>query len=583
MDDISKRNLPTRELHLINNVCLYLCVTTLSEISNHTGTHVLQQYLHTPNLEQLLSHTYPHIGSTLKWPTQTLPGPKSWKLWSNTVQRLYCHTSSTKLLQPMGVWMHETYDTNWTWTWYLCTSSISLYQRNNKQWHEYTPTLTRRTYALYSSQPNHARSVLPAYTTPVTPTFTDRGMRIDLPAAHIHQTITPLPAQPNLRIDQRITLPPTQWEEKLWAPIQIQTRLPDLYQHITSGRIITISSDAAMNPNRDSCFAWLIATDKPIWQGEGAIPRPVEDAHTGRSEAYGLLTALCFLAHYLQHFPMTYHLTRTLTAYCDNSGTVTRISTLLQEKPRLTRSTILDDYDVYAEIVQATRSIHPLRVQFIHIKGHQDKATPIHKLTKPAQYNINCDKRAADGLPSLARYSTSCPTHPMPSSYPHLTIHRKVIVRDLQGALRHAAVTPTYRSYLQQKFHWTATDAEEVNWNALTMAMKHFPKDHSRISKIIHEWLPLHGSFSKEATPATMCPQCNQSHEDTWHFLECTAPERRKLFNQLHHDLQTLHTTYQIDPHLFQLLWQGLLSIRMDTDISDQLPDYPMQYSTLFE
>ncbi len=47
-----------------------------------------------------------------------------------------------------------------------------------------------------------------------------------------------------------------------------------------------------MNPNHDSCFAWLIAMDKPIWQGEGAIPRPVEDAHTGQSEAYGLLTAL---------------------------------------------------------------------------------------------------------------------------------------------------------------------------------------------------------------------------------------------------------------------------------------------------
>jgi len=109
--------------------------------------------------------------------------------------------------------------------------------------------LTRRTYALYLSQPNNAHSGLPAYTTPVTPTFTDRGMRLDLPAAHIHQTIMHLPAQPTLRIDQRITLPPTQWEDKLWAQIQVQTCLPDLYQHITSSRIITISSNAAMNPN----------------------------------------------------------------------------------------------------------------------------------------------------------------------------------------------------------------------------------------------------------------------------------------------------------------------------------------------
>ncbi len=338
-----------------------------------------------------------------------------------------------------------------------------------------------------------------------------------------------------------------------------------------------------MTSNQDSSVAWLIANDQPLWQGKGAVPGPVEDAHTGRSEAYGLLTAIRFLAHYIKHFPMIYHLTRTIIAYCDNSGTVSRIESLLKEKPRLTRSTLLDDYDVYAEIAHATRSIHPLHVQYLHIKGHQDQKTPVHKLTKQAQYNVNCDKRAADTLPSLSQYSTRCPMHPMPSAYPHLVIDCKVIVKDLQGALRHAAITPAYRKYMQNKFNWKSTDAEEVNWNALTMALKHFPKDHQRLSKIIHEWLPLLGSYAAEASPTTLCPQCLQAHEDTWHFLECKATTRQQLFNQLHRDLQKIHTQYGIDPYLFQLLWQGLLLIRMDTDINDQLPDYPMPYRILFE
>jgi len=84
---------------------------------------------------------------------------------------------------------------------------------------------------------------------------------------------------------------------------------PNLYQHLNTGKQITISSNAVMNPNRDSSFAWLIATNQPLWQGEGAIPPgPVEDVHTGRSEAYGILTALRFLAHYLQHFLLIYYL-----------------------------------------------------------------------------------------------------------------------------------------------------------------------------------------------------------------------------------------------------------------------------------
>ncbi len=219
----------------------------------------------------------------------------------------------------------------------------------------------------------------------------------------------------------------------------------------------------------------------------------------------------------------------------------------------------------------------------MHIKGHQDKNQPVHTLTKPAQYNVNCDHRATDTLPDLAPFSTQQPTQPMPSSYPHLIIQRKVVVKDLQGALRHAAVTPAYRSYLQTKYHWTPTDAEEVNWNALTMTLKHFPKDHNRLAKLIHEWLPLLGAHSQETSPATLCPQCQQTNEDTWHFLECADPARQTLFNQLHRDLQQLHNKHKIDPHLFQLLWQGLLSIRTSTDINNQLADYPPSFRPLFE
>jgi len=172
------------------------------------------------------------------------------------------------------------------------------------------------------------------------------------------------------------------------------------------GLQVIIASDAAMNPNRDSSFAWLIATNQPLWQGEGVVPGLVEDAHTGCSEAYGLLTAICFLAHYLKHFPMIYYLTCTIVAYCDNSSTISCIEALLQEKPQLSRSTIMDNYDVYVEISQAMHSLHPLHVNYLHIKGHQDKTQPIHKLSKPAQCNVNCDKRATSTLPNLTPFST---------------------------------------------------------------------------------------------------------------------------------------------------------------------------------
>ena len=129
MDDISQIGLPTRELKLIQNIQLYLQVTILlSKICNQAGTHILQQYLQMPDLDSPLNQAYLHLGSTLKWLIQTIPSQTAWKLWHKIVTRQYCHTAATKLLQPMGAWIQETYNLYWEWTWYLCILTNTLYQ-----------------------------------------------------------------------------------------------------------------------------------------------------------------------------------------------------------------------------------------------------------------------------------------------------------------------------------------------------------------------------------------------------------------------------------------------------------------------
>jgi len=54
-------------------------------------------------------------------------------------------------------------------------------------------------------------------------------------------------------------------------------------------------------------------------------------------------------------------------------------------------------------------------------------------------------------------------------------------------------------------------------------------------------------------------------------------------FQKLQADLHALHMQYHMDLHLFQLLWQGLLAIRMDTPIDDQYEYYPELFQPLFQ
>jgi len=80
----------------------------------------------------------------------------------------------------------------------------------------------------------------------------------------------------------------------------------------------------------------------------------------------------------------------------------------------------------------------------------------------------------------------------------------------------------------------------------------------------------------------TICPHCHHKQETFWHFFECPHPERNALFNKLQADLNQLHTKHNVDPHLTQLLWQGLSTIWQDITIDDQMEAYPVPLQHLF-
>jgi len=125
---------------------------------------------------------------------------------------------------------------------------------------------------------------------------------------------------------------------------------------------------------------------------------------------------------------------------------------------------------------------------------------------------------------------------------------------------------------------------EDINWITITLAIRHLNlPDRTRIHKFLHDWLPLKGAqHTTSASDSNLCPHCRREPENTWHFFECQHPSRNARFLKLHADITQLHVTNNIDPHLTQLYWQGLQSIRQDTSISDQLEHYPEPYRTLF-
>jgi len=112
---------------------------------------------------------------------------------------------------------------------------------------------------------------------------------------------------------------------------------------------------------------------------------------------------------------------------------------------------------------------------------------------------------------------------------------------------------------MHKKHNWTIQDCKNINWIAIKYAIQQVPaKDCPTLQKFLHDWLPLQGSkASAQPDGNHHCPLCGQE-QDFCHFLECQHPHQMCLFLQLQWDLSILYSTAKINPHMFQLLWQGL-------------------------
>jgi len=125
MEAVSKLGLTSSQLEQINACRMYLCVTTLVEIVNHTGTTILLQVIilgpmdHVKGLDEIST-------LTLQWPHIHLSTKATWRLWMKTICNLFTGwPNRSKLNHPLGEWTNE-YQVTQHWNWHISPSGHLL-------------------------------------------------------------------------------------------------------------------------------------------------------------------------------------------------------------------------------------------------------------------------------------------------------------------------------------------------------------------------------------------------------------------------------------------------------------------------
>jgi len=94
-----------KQLVQLNACCMYLHVTTVAEITDHTGTHILPQAI-SQKPQIIPIGLYPISISLLEWLQIHCPTKPCWRLWMKMICNLLTRSpSNTTLNNPLGHWM----------------------------------------------------------------------------------------------------------------------------------------------------------------------------------------------------------------------------------------------------------------------------------------------------------------------------------------------------------------------------------------------------------------------------------------------------------------------------------------------
>lgn len=166
----------------------------------------------------------------------------------------------------------------------------------------------------------------------------------------------------------------------------------------------------------------------------------------------------------------------------------------------------------------------PIKLNFHHIKSHQEDEHDISTLPWEAQMKCHADHFVATHY--LDRYADPSKIVPfIPASKARsLTIYDKTITRCFANRLRQAPSSPALCKRLMTRNNWTRSTFQSINWEVPGKALDTLEKSaQTFILKLAQYHLPTHRHMQKIGQAKTdKCPACLHITETDWHILSCT-------------------------------------------------------------
>jgi len=422
-------------LKMVNGCRLFLKVMFLSEITDGSGTTVLDEaWLGTVPLGLYRSESWPNVPRPLQL---------AWDLWRSYLKQAILRRGC-RLKNPLGAWL--AFDT--TWPWYYCQNSGCLHLVTNNQWKCFPPLITRWVRPVFSST-----SI--GQTQPITPCRATVYKKREVWVMSGFGPISTASSAPSDFLSYLHKLLPNM----AWCTenLRIIGEWSSIAEAIKKG-VAHIVSDGSFVDSFSTAAFILEGNFTQVKNQVITLGRP-QDMSAYQSEISGLYAAI-FLIHSLCNFFQIEE--GSVTIGCDG------LSALHQAFSSFTPpSTDCPSFDLIMAIHQLCKCSQ-IQWQPQYVAGHQVDHAPFEQLDRLGQLNVEAD--------NLAKAHT-CNAKLRPRHYamfgePWSLYYRGCKLQKLSKEIIHIIHSQEAIAY------WTAKEKVQplllqfINWEAIDKAMK---------------------------------------------------------------------------------------------------------------
>jgi hypothetical protein len=503
------------DLAIINYCRLYLHVTTVSELFDAEGGHII------PDLFACRREPWfdPETHVTLQnRPSQYQINTK----WQRLCREWATSTGTLALSMNLGTWtspgqslrrrrqtykIRDAYQTIYHW-------------REGAYWKFRPLNGSRRTYT-----PLCSSSWIPTIEcTPISVREnSDNTIIVCSQAINLER-----PSQPHIfeTFEEYLEALP-EWERSLLQGTRLLYSPYEIRHHMhqcNSDDSLLLVSDGSQQEHYLS-FGWVFGTESGTIYAEHS-GRGYGTATSHRAEAWGMLSATLFL-HHCYHYTIGIdndYPRRLAVVFCsDNSGLIQRISQRQSYTTSYPNSTLDPDWELVEQIHHTASLLPYSRISYEWVRGHQDiNATD---LTTAARYNIQADFLAG----SYEHYLPTNTEWILPCERCRLVIDGSHVYSHYSQEIRHAYTKPLLFAYLTNRHQWPENTVQEIDWEVFRRAANHHNSPRTQLTKLVHDKLPTRYELAKSnPIQSPYCTHCG-AKETFRHLLGCTHPTSKKF------------------------------------------------------